>query len=89
MHLKKKEDGNVKVVNMITRKNESKSLTEHISCDGKCRFDGGKFNLNQIWNNGKCRCNLKNHWMSMYVRNIVCVVLINVPVSVIFIQVII
>ena len=48
MHLKKKEDGNVKVVNMITRKNESKSLTEHISCDGKCRFDGGKFNLNQI-----------------------------------------
>lgn len=46
--LKKKEDGNVKVVNMITRKNESKSLTEHISCDGKCRFDGGKFNLNQI-----------------------------------------
>ena len=48
MHLKKKEDGNVKVVNMITRKNESKSLTEHISCDDKCRFDSGKFNLNQI-----------------------------------------
>ena len=32
---------------MITGINESKILTKHISCEGKCKFDGRKFNLNQ------------------------------------------
>ena len=31
--------------NMITRINESKTITEHISCDCKCKVDGRKCNL--------------------------------------------
>ena len=31
---------NVKVLNMITGRNESKSLVKHIAYDCKCRFDG-------------------------------------------------
>ena len=30
---------NLKAFNMITNKNEAKSMTEHISCDCKCRFN--------------------------------------------------
>ena len=29
---------------MITRINESKTLTKHVSCECKCKFDGAKFN---------------------------------------------
>ena len=36
---------------MITRINETKTLTKHISCRGKCKFDGRKC---QNWNNNKC-----------------------------------
>ena len=32
---------------MITGKNESKTITKHISCECKCRFDGKKCNLGQ------------------------------------------
>ena len=32
-------DLNLSVFNMITGINESKTLTKHISCDCKCRFD--------------------------------------------------
>ena len=32
---------------MITGLNESKTLTKHMSCDCKCKFDGRKFNSNQ------------------------------------------
>ena len=35
----KTEDLNLSVFNMITGINESKTLTKHISCDCKCRFD--------------------------------------------------
>ena len=40
---------------MISRKNESKTLTKHISCKCKCKFDGRKrkCNSNQWWNNDK------------------------------------
>ena len=37
-----------------------KTLTKHISCECNCKFDGRKFNLNQKWNNDKCRCRVKN-----------------------------
>ena len=47
---------NLSVLNMITEKNESKILTKDISCERKCKFDGRKCNLNQNWNNDKCRC---------------------------------
>ena len=43
----KTENLNLSMFNMITGINESKILTKHISCEGKCKFDGRKFNLNQ------------------------------------------
>ena len=49
---------------MITGINESKTLTKHLSCEFKCKFDCRKCNSNQKWNNYKslCECrNLKEH----------------------------
>ena len=46
---------------MITGINESKASTKHVSCECKCIFDGKKCNLNQKWNNDKCRCEFKKH----------------------------
>ena len=37
--LKKTEGINVKVFNMITNKNEAKTINKHISCDCKCKFN--------------------------------------------------
>ena len=39
---------------MITGTNQSETLTEHISCENKCRFDRRKCNLHQWGNNDKC-----------------------------------
>ena len=50
----KTEDLNLSVLNMITGINESKTLTNHLSCKCKCKFDGRKYNSNQWWNNNKC-----------------------------------
>ena len=50
----KTEDLNPSMFNMITGINESKTLTKHISCEWKCKFDGRKCNSNQWWNNNKC-----------------------------------
>ena len=36
---KKTKDINVKGFNMKTNKNESKTMTKHISCDFKCEFN--------------------------------------------------
>ena len=55
----KTEDLNLSVFNMITGINESKTLTKHISCECKCKFDGRKCNSDQWWNNDKCRCECK------------------------------
>ena len=57
----KTEDLNLSVFNMITGINELKTLTKHISCECKCKFDGTKCNSNQCWNNDKCRCVCKKH----------------------------
>ena len=46
---------------MITRINESKTLTNHISCEGKCKFDETKCKSNQWRNNDKCWCECKKH----------------------------
>ena len=40
----KAEDLNLSVFNNITGINESKTLTKHISCKCKCKFDGRKCN---------------------------------------------
>ena len=55
----KTEDLNLSVFNMITGINESKTLTKHISCECKCKFDGRNCNLDKSWNNDKCRCECK------------------------------
>ena len=44
---------------MITGINESKTLTKHISCKCKCKFDGRKCHSDQWWNNNKCRCDCR------------------------------
>ena len=41
----KTEDLNLRVFNMITGINESKTLTKHISCECKRKFDERKFKL--------------------------------------------
>ena len=43
----KTKDLNLSVFSMITGINESKTLTKHISCICKCRFDGRKCNSDQ------------------------------------------
>ena len=55
----KTEDLNLSVFNMITGINESKTSTNHISCEYKCKFDGRKCNLDQWCNNDKCWCECK------------------------------
>ena len=41
---------------MVTEINESKTLTKHILCKCKWRFDGRKCNSDQWWSNDKCQC---------------------------------
>ena len=43
----KTEDLNLSMLSMITGINESKTLTKHISCECKCRFDKKKCNSYQ------------------------------------------
>ena len=50
----KTEDLNLSMFNMNSGINELKTLTRHISCECKCKFDKRKCNLNQSWNNNKC-----------------------------------
>ena len=60
---KETKDINVKVFNMITNKNEAKSMTEHISYDCKCKFNSTVCNSNQKWNNKTCQCECKKFHM--------------------------
>ena len=53
------KDSNLSVLKMITGVNESKTLTKHRSCESKCKFDGGKCNSDQWWENDKCWCECK------------------------------
>ena len=54
-----KTDLNSRVLNMITGINDLKTLTKHISCECKCRFDGRKCNSDHWWNKDKYRCECK------------------------------
>ena len=45
---KKIKDRNVKVFNMITNKNEAKTMTKHISCACKCKFNSTTCNSNEL-----------------------------------------
>ena len=54
-----KTDLNLRVLNMITGINDLKTLTKHISCECKCRFDGRQCNSDHWWNKDKYRCECK------------------------------
>ena len=58
------EDINPSMFTIITETNESKTLTKHISCECKCKFDETKCNSNQWWNNDKFWCESKKHLIS-------------------------
>ena len=47
----KKQDINIKVFNIVTNKNEAKTMTKHISCDSRCLFNNTACDSNQKWNN--------------------------------------
>ena len=55
------KDINVKVINMITDRNEAKTMAKQISCDCKCKFNSKTCNSNQKWNNETCHCECKNY----------------------------
>ena len=57
---KETKDINVKAFNMITNKDEAKAMTEHISCDCKCKFNSTTCSSKQKWNNKTCQCECKN-----------------------------
>ena len=57
----KKQKTNVKVFNMITNKNEAKTMVKHISCDCKCKFNSATLNSNQKLNSKTCQCEHKNY----------------------------
>ena len=50
------QDINVKVFNMMTNKDEAKTMTKHVSYDCKCKFNSTTCNLNQKWKNKTCQC---------------------------------
>ena len=58
---KKTKDINVKVFNVITNKNEAKTMAKHISCDCKYIFNSTTCNSDQKWNNETCQCECKNY----------------------------
>ena len=51
----KTKDGDVKVFNMITNRNEVKLLVKHISCDCKWKFNSTTCNSHQKWSNETCQ----------------------------------
>ena len=58
---KETKDINVKAFNMITNKDEAKAMTEHTSCDFKCKFNSEIYNSNQKSNNETCQSECKNY----------------------------
>ena len=75
----KTEDLNLRVFNMVTGINDSKTLIKHISCKCKCKFDGTKYKSHQWWNNGKCRCECEKR---MYIKKIMFGIILHVIVKI-------
>ena len=50
---------NVKVLNLMSRTNETRHIKLHETCKCKCRLDASVFNNKQRRNNDKCRCSCK------------------------------
>ena len=49
----------IKVLNQITRTNETRQVSWHEICKRKCRLDASVRNNKQRWNNDKCKCECK------------------------------
>ena len=58
---KETKDINVKVFNMITNKNEAKTIAKHTLCDYKCKFSSTTCNSNKKWNDKKCQRKCKKY----------------------------
>ena len=48
----------------MTEINESKTLTKHLQCQYKCKFDSRKCNSNHEWDN--------DNWWCMYTKHHIC-----------------
>ena len=59
--LKNTKDINFKVFNIITNKNEAKSMPKHTSCDCKCKFSSTLCNSKQKWDNKSREYQCKNY----------------------------
>ena len=57
----KTEDLNFSMFDMITRINESKTLTKCNKCKFNGKFNGRKCHLDQKWNNEKCQWECTKH----------------------------
>ena len=55
---KKSKDINSKVFNMVTNKNEAKTVT---ACDCKCKFDSATCNSNKKWHNRTYQGEFQNY----------------------------
>ena len=74
----KTEDSNLSMLNIITGIDESRKLTNHVSCQCKCKFDGRRYNLNYWQNNENANVSVKN---IMYVQKIMLSILLHVLVK--------
>ena len=50
---------NIKVLNLISRTNETRFIEWHEKCNFICRLDAIVCNNKQRWNKNKCRCECK------------------------------
>ena len=55
---------NVKVFNLISGINETRSLVQHELCKIICTLNQILSNSNKKWNHGGCRCDCKDDWSS-------------------------
>ena len=58
---RKTKDINFKAFNLITRKNEAKTIVKHILCGCKWKFNSKTCNSNQKWNIRTYQCECKNY----------------------------
>ena len=82
--LNKTEDVNLSVFNLITRKNEWKTLTKNILCKCECKFDGSKCNSIQMWNNNKYWCATIQE--KMYTKKVMFRILLHVVVKMVVME---
>ena len=53
------KDSNVKVLNLMSKTNETRHIKWHEMCKCKCRLDASVCNNKQRWNDDKYRCECK------------------------------